>query len=112
MPKAPQHRKRPWRVEHKPHQRSIDMSWFYNNRKWRKFTKMYKEAHPLCCKCRVKGIVSPTEVADHLVRYVDSGQGFDLDNLNEKDFQPLCKSCHDSKSGKEAHGYKEIGGMG
>jgi len=113
MPNAPLKRKRPWRVVRKPHQRSIDMSWFYNSRKWRKFSKGYKERHPLCCKCQAKGIATPTEVSDHIVRYVDDGPGFDLDNLKDKYFQPLCKSCHDSKSGKEAHGFKENkGGMG
>ena len=110
MPTAPLKRKRPWQQETKQHQRSIDMSWFYNSRRWRKFSKQYKARNPLCIDCDSEGIVTPSTVTDHLIRYVDGGHGFDLDNLKDEDFQPLCDHHHNSKSGKESHGYKR--GMG
>lgn len=74
----------------------------YNSTRWRKFSKAYKERYPLCVKCKEKGIISKTEVTDHIERVNLGG-----DIYNESNLQPLCKSCHNSKSGKEAHGYKE-----
>ena len=110
MPLAPKKRNRPWKQEKKQQSRSIDMSWFYNSRKWRRFSKEYKAHNTLCVACDAEGIVTPSKVTDHLVRYVDGGTGFDLDNLKAKDFQSLCDQHHNSKSGKESHGFKR--GMG
>jgi len=109
MPEAPKKRSRPWVKLKVKHARSIDMSWFYNDRRWRKFSANYKKGKN-CLECEKNGVVTPAQVTDHLVRYVDGGEGFDLDNLKDKDFQPLCNEHHNSKSGKEAHGYKR--GMG
>lgn len=74
----------------------------YNNRKWRKFSKNYKEKNPFCVKCKEKGLIVASEVTDHIERVNTGGDVYDESNL-----QALCKSCHNSKSGKEAHGYKE-----
>lgn len=82
------------------------MSWFYNDRRWRVFSSGFKERYPLCRKCKKKGVISKTKYTDHIKRLRD-GHGADLDKLRDKDFQPLCGKCHASKSGKEAHGYKE-----
>ena len=103
MPTLPNKVKRPWQAEYKPQQRIVDMSWFYNNWRWRVFSKRYKDRHPLCKQCKDDGIVTPVTVTDHIVRYINKGPGFDLDNLKDEYFQPLCDSCHNSKSGKEAH---------
>ncbi|MFV8280606.1 HNH endonuclease [Christiangramia marina] len=74
----------------------------YNSRKWRAFSKNYKERNPLCIKCKEKGIIKASAVTDHIQRVNVGGDIYDESNL-----QPLCKSCHNSKSGKEAHGYQE-----
>lgn len=110
MPSKPTKQKRPWVAERKTQSRSIDMTWFYNSRKWRKFSKAYKLRHPLCCDCEAEGVMTPTQVTDHIVRYVDDGPGFDLDNLKDKDFKPRCNKHHNSRSGKQSHGLK--GDMG
>lgn len=110
MAKMPKKIIRPWQQKRVKHQRSVDMSWFYNTAKWRKFSKAYKQRHPLCVQCEKNGIIKQSEVTDHVVRFAHGGKGFDLDNLKDEYFQPLCKKCHDSKSGREAHGFK--GGMG
>ena len=107
MPYKPKQKKRPWQAVRKQQTRAIDMSWFYNSSKWRKFSKAFKQRNPICVTCESKGIVTPATVTDHLVRFVDGGEGFDLENLNDKDFQALCDTCHNSKSGKEAHGFKQ-----
>ncbi|WP_370214819.1 hypothetical protein [Mesoflavibacter profundi] len=104
MPTRPEKRKRPWKTEKLAHQRAIDMSWFYNDRRWRRFSKAYKQRHPLCCDCEDEGVSTPTQVTDHIVRYLDGGTGFDLDDLKDEDFKPRCKRHHDARSGRQAHG--------
>lgn len=113
MPTIPSKPNRPWKFKAKKHQRSVDMSWFYNSWKWRKFSKRYKRENPLCIKCKQEGIITAATVTDHITRYADGGEGFDLNNLKPIHFQSLCDFHHNQKSGKEAHGYKENkGGMG
>ena len=102
MPTAPKKIKRPWQKEYKTHQRVKDMSWFYNSWKWRKFTKRFIQSHPLCVACEDQGILTPATVTDHILTFEQCPEGFDLNNLKEKYMQPMCKRCHDSKSGKEA----------
>lgn len=97
---------RPWQRERKVQSRSVDMSWYYNDPRWRRFSKGFKERHPFCVKCEEQGKVSPSEYTDHIKRLRDGG-AVDLNKLKADDFQPLCSNCHASKSGKEAHGYKE-----
>ena len=104
MATRPDKKHRPWQVQRQQHERVVDMSWFYNDSRWRKFSKKFKQEHPLCIECERNSIVTPATVTDHLVRYVHGGTGFNLDELNNKDFQPLCDVCHNSKSGKEANG--------
>ena len=110
MPNAPKKRHRPWKPVRVQQQRAINMDWFYQDNRWRNFSKGFKKRFPLCVDCDSKGIAQPTKVTDHKTRYVDNGPGFDLDNLKDEYFSPMCASCHNSKSGRESHGYK--GGMG
>lgn len=101
MPTAPKKVKRSWKPERKPFQRNTNNS-VYQTWKWRLFSKRYKEHNPLCIKCEREGRVTGTDVTDHIVRIEDGGAIWDDINL-----QPLCTCHHNSKSGKEAHGYKE-----
>jgi len=106
MPNKPTRKQRPWQRKRVAQQRSVDMSWYYNDNRWRVFSKAYKERNPICIKCKDKGKISPTFYTDHIVR-LREGAALDLNDLKDYDFQPLCVNCHASKSGKEAHGYKE-----
>ena len=74
----------------------------YNTTRWRKFSALYKQKNPYCVKCKENGILKASEVTDHVERINEGGDVYD-----EKNLQALCKSCHNSKSGKEAHGYQE-----
>jgi len=103
MPIAPTVKKKPWTQERVQHKRVKDMRWFYNSRKWRKFSKLFKAKFPFCLFCELKEIITAAKVTDHIKTYEEFPEGFDLDNLKEEHCQPLCKKCHDSKSGKEAH---------
>jgi len=106
MPKSPKIKKRPWIDERVKHSRAVDMSAFYNSSKWRKFSKQFKIDNPICVECERNGLIVKSTRTDHIVRLRDGG-GSDLNNLNPKDFQALCTKCHASKSGREAHGYKQ-----
>ena len=47
---------------------------------------------PLCVHCEARGVVTAAEEIDH-VRPLEQGGTNDVDNL-----QPLCKSCHQTKT--------------
>lgn len=104
MPYKPKKLKRQWVPERKPFKNlnSEKNKKTYGSWKWRKFSKEYKERNPLCVKCKEVGITSATEVTDHIERVNLGGDVYD-----ERNLQPLCKSCHNKKSGREAHGYSE-----
>ncbi len=103
MPKTPTTKRKPWHEPKKQHQRTKDMQWFYNSRKWRGFSKSYKQRHSICISCQRQGIVTPSKVTDHIHTYEVCPEGFDLDGLKDEYFQALCTSCHNKKSGREAH---------
>lgn len=99
MAQAPQKKHKPWNPERKQHQRKVDNSKFYNSWTWRKFRRARLDEEPLCRECDSKGMVTEATVLDHIVRIEDGG-----DKLTKENTQPLCAKCHNSKSGKEAHG--------
>ncbi|TVZ55617.1 5-methylcytosine-specific restriction protein A [Lutibacter sp. Hel_I_33_5] len=103
MATAPTVKRKPWHVERVQHQRTKDMRWFYNSRKWRNFSKDYKVRHPWCVDCEREGVVKASKVTDHIKTYEECPEAFDLDRLDDKYFQPQCTSHHNKKSGREAH---------
>lgn len=103
MPNKPKPIKRSWVPERKAYgRRSETNEKFYNARAWRKVRKSYAEKNPLCVKCKAEGKSIAVAYVDHIQRIEDGGPKYDESNL-----QSLCKFHHDSKSGKEAHGYRE-----
>ena len=110
MPNLPTAKKKPWQEERVVQGRRLhDNSKFYNARKWRKVSKAYKSANPLCeCnECKVSGLVKEGHVADHirgLQFLLDAG----LDPYSFNELQTMNNSCHNKKSGKDAHKNKKI----
>lgn len=102
MANSPKKVKRSWNVERVSFERPVDLSWFYNQWKWKKVSKAYRLANPLCeCNdCKNNEVVMPAEVCDH-----KRGLKFLLDNgFNPYDFkelQSMSKKCHNKKSGSE-----------
>lgn len=74
--------------ESKPREKVKD----YNTREWQKLRLSLLMDEPLCRKCKVRA----ASVIDHIKPVRMGGEFWDLENL-----QPLCKWCHNSKSGKE-----------
>lgn len=85
--------KRPWVRERKPFSaiQEKDSNYaFYNSTAWRKYSKAFKMANPLCA-CG-----QPTHTTDHIKPINEGGAKWDYDNM-----QPLCKNCNFSKTGKQ-----------
>ncbi|RMD50590.1 HNH endonuclease [Candidatus Parcubacteria bacterium] len=70
---------------------------FYNSAAWKKLRKHILATHPFCKVC---GAIA-TEV-DHIVAIEDGGELYSYENL-----QPLCKSCHSTKTGKEVYNRRQ-----
>ena len=69
---------------------------------WSKFSKAYRFRHPLCVDPfgLHKGRLVPAECVDHITPLEGGGGMYDEANL-----QPLCASCHSTKTASEDGGY-------
>lgn len=65
------------------------------DRKWQAARKAFLEKNPLCAACMKAGRLTPATVVDHIVPHRGDLRLF----WDEKNWQPLCKSCHDRKTG-------------
>ncbi len=63
--------------------------------RWRKARKAFLTRHPLCAECLKNGTLTPATVVDHIVPHRGDHALF----WDEQNWQPLCKSCHDKKTG-------------
>ena len=64
--------------------------------RWRKARKAFLQLHPLCAECMKEGKLTPATVVDHIVPHRGDPRLF----WDEKNWQPLCKDCHDRKTGQ------------
>lgn len=64
---------------------------------WQKARQEYLNGHPLCVECAKRGVLTKATVVDHIHPHRgDPVLFWDRDN-----WQPLCKPCHDKKTGDE-----------
>jgi 5-methylcytosine-specific restriction protein A len=87
----------------KPHQgrggqRKHDSGFNYNTKAWEDIRALQLFNSPLCEECMRSGLTTTATVVDHIKQVKKGGAAMSLSNL-----QSLCKSCHNSKSGKEGH---------
>lgn len=100
MPKLKKTAERPWMPERGVQEgRLHPNNKFYQSTAWRELRALKIEQSPLCEECQRKGITTLAQVVDHIVPISKGGAKLDIENL-----QSLCNPCHNSKSGKEAHG--------
>lgn len=66
----------------------------YDSR-WKQARKAYLRQHPLCAECRRAGKLTPATVVDHIIPHRGEAQLF----WDKSNWQPLCKDCHDHKTG-------------
>ena len=65
------------------------------DRKWREARAAYLRRHPLCVLCRAEGKLTPATVVDHVIPHRGDHQLF----WDESNWQALCKTHHDQKTG-------------
>ena len=65
----------------------------YNHR-WQRARKRFLANHPLCAECERAGTITPATVVDHIRPHRGDKTLF----WDEKNWQPLCKKCHDRKT--------------
>lgn len=65
----------------------------YHSRRWHTLSKAFRASHPLCEKCKEKGIIKPATCVDHKVPWPICADFFyDWNNL-----QALCDECNHLK---------------
>lgn len=82
--------------EHAPQRRSDRKNTTqrgYDGR-WQKASKRFLRAHPFCVRCKERGKLVEATVVDHIIPHRGDKALF----WDEKNWQPLCKSCHDHKT--------------
>lgn len=66
------------------------------DRRWREARARYLRLHPLCAECLRAHKAEPATVVDHIVPHRGDPKLF----WDERNWQPLCKPCHDRKTGR------------
>ena len=69
--------------------------------RWKKAAKAFLRRHPLCVACEAKGIIKAAEVVDHIRPHKGNQKLF----WDKKNWQALCKQCHDRKTATEDGGF-------
>lgn len=63
--------------------------------RWKSARRAYLRRNPLCAECRRNGKLTPATVVDHIVPHRGDVRLF----WDKTNWQPLCKDCHDRKTG-------------
>ena len=66
----------------------------YDSR-WRSARAVFLKKNPLCVKCREIGKLTPATIVDHIIPH----RGDPILFWDQSNWQPLCKDCHDHKTG-------------
>ncbi len=69
--------------------------------RWRKARALYLSQHPLCAECRRQGRTVAASVVDHIRPHKGNRTLF----WDERNWQGLCKPCHDAKTAREDGGF-------
>ena len=107
MPTLKKGHRRKWQPKPKPKQsgRKNPNYDFYNSGAWRRDRAAHLQANPYCVRCyEQKGVLIQATVSDHIRSINDGGDPWGWSNR-----QALCASCHNRKSGHEAHTKKKGG---
>ena len=62
--------------------------------RWQQARAAYLAEHPLCCLCLPRAVAAT--VVDHIIPHRGNDDLF----WDPANWQPLCKPCHDRKTGK------------
>ena len=92
--KKPEKVNRPW-MQKKTNNLPPELQAFYNSTQWRKLSKLYRKAHPICEHCNT----SASKHTDH-IKPISTNEGWEL-RLDWDNFQALCIPCHSIKTIKD-----------
>lgn len=70
--------------------------------KWRQARAAFLRRNPLCVMCEAEGLVAEARVVDHIVPH----RGDDALFWDRKNWQPLCKSHHSTKTAAHDGGFR------
>lgn len=62
------------------------------DRRWQRESAAFRREHPLCCCCKSNGVVTPSEVTDHVVPH----RGDPVLLRDPANWQALCHRCHNT----------------
>ena len=83
--------------EAKKYNRSRSYKYLYDTSRWKKMRKTFLTEHPFCEECKKAGRLKAATVVDHIMPHKGDEQLF----WNQRNWQALCKQCHDTKTAKE-----------
>ena len=63
--------------------------------RWRKARASFLQRNPLCAECMRNGKITPATVVDHVIPHRGDEKLF----WDENNWQALCASCHNHKTG-------------
>jgi 5-methylcytosine-specific restriction protein A len=98
MPISPKAPALPWIAKKKRAANKTNNQALYNSKAWRRVAKQQLGREPICRICYQNGALTPATLVDHITPIRLGGPIFAIENL-----QSLCPTCHNIKSGKEAH---------
>jgi len=101
MPTIPQGKRRPWMPKIIPF-KGMGKDFNYQSRQWRELSLAKRRSEPLCEDCHDKGIIKASDCVDHIIPIREGGDPWAWGNL-----RALCRSCHDSKTGRSKSGKKK-----
>lgn len=73
---------------------------------WRRASRDYRAANPLCRTCQQSGRDEPVAVVDHIIPHRGNMRLF----WSRDNWQPLCLACHHIKSTQEKADFRTEGG--
>ena len=86
----------PYCAQHrKPYDRETATQRGYDGR-WRRARALFLRKYPLCVGCIRENQLTPATVVDHIIPHRGDERLF----WDQSNWQPLCKACHDRKTGE------------
>lgn len=79
------------REEDRPYERVRSIPEYHTSR-WTRESKAFRMANPVCAMCEAEGILTPSEVTDHIIPVAVCDDFWDRDN-----WQALCRKCNHLK---------------
>jgi 5-methylcytosine-specific restriction protein A len=78
-----------------------DYTNWYSLKSWRAMRLAILQEEPFCVECCKKGIITRAECIDHIQSHKGNWSMF----MDRRNLQPLCYSCHNTKTAREDGGF-------